>query len=111
MTAWTRGLGLSLGLALAVCSFVKSDETKVTGDLKKLQGTWLLPAGEGNKPLEWVFEGDTMKARFGDTDYVSKVTVNAKAIPQPSIDFEILEGSDEAKGKTAKGIYNSRTTR
>ncbi len=104
MTAWTRALGFSLGMALLFCSFVKSDEKKVTGDLKKMQGTWLLPAGEG-KSLEWVFDGDTMRAKFGDTDYVSKVTVNEKAVPQSAIDFEILEGSDEAKGKIAKAIY------
>lgn len=103
MKALMRGVGLTLGLALAVGSFVKSDEAKVAGDLKKMQGTWLLPAGEHT--WEWVFDGETMRATFNDDDYVTRVTVNEKSVPHPSIDFEIVEGPEDGKGKTAKGIY------
>jgi uncharacterized protein (TIGR03067 family) len=103
MKTWGRGLGLAVGLALAVGSLVRSDDTKVTGDLKKMQGTWVLQAGDNEIP--WVFEGDTMKTRFNEDDYVTRVTVNDKASPHPSIDFEILEGAEDAKGKVAKGIY------
>lgn len=103
MKTWTRGVGLAIGLALALGAWVKSDETKLSGDLKKMQGTWVLKAGDNEVP--WVFEGDTMKTRFHEDDFVTRVTVNDKASPHPSIDFEILEGSEDAKGKVAKGIY------
>ena len=103
MRTWMRGLGLACGLALAIGSLVKSDEAKVSGDLKKMQGTWILKAGDNKVP--WVFEGDTMKTRFNEEDYVTKVTVNDKASPHPSIDFEIIQGAEDAKGKVAKGIY------
>jgi uncharacterized protein (TIGR03067 family) len=100
MRTWTLGVGL---LALAVSGLAQGDEAKVAGDLKKLQGTWILPAGENE--LRWVFEGDTMKARFNDSDFVTKVTINEKASPHPTIDFEIVEGPEDGKGKTAKAIY------
>lgn len=103
MQKWMLGLGVTLSLALAAGSLVRSDEAKVSGDLKKMQGTWILPAGEAK--WEWVFEGETMKARFNDDDYVTRVTVNEKSSPHPSIDFEIIEGPEDGKGKTAKGIY------
>lgn len=103
MKASTSTLALAFGLALAAGSLVRSDEAKVSGDLKKMQGTWILKAGDNDLP--WVFEGETMKAKLGDQDYVAKVTVNEKASPHPSIDFEIVEGPEDAKGKIAKGIY------
>lgn len=103
MKAWTSTLALAFGLALAAGSLVRSDEAKVTGDLKKMQGTWILKAGDNDLP--WVFDGETMKAKLADQEYVTKVTVNEKASPHPAIDIEIVEGPEESKGKSVKGIY------
>ena len=97
------GLSLAVGLVLAAGASLKSDEAQTSGDLKRMQGTWILKAGDNEVP--WTFDGDRMRTRFHDDDYVTRVTVNDKASPHPTIDFEILEGAEEAKGKVAKGIY------
>ena len=103
MKAWTQRVVLAVGVIVAAGAPLKSDEAQVSGDLKRMQGTWIFKAGDNEVP--WTFEGDRMRTRFHEDDYVTRVTVNDKASPHPTIDFEILEGAEDAKGKVAKGIY------
>jgi uncharacterized protein (TIGR03067 family) len=46
-----------------------------------------------------------MKASVHGMDHTTKVDLNAKANPHPTIDIEIVDGPDEVKGKKSLGIY------
>lgn len=80
------------------------DAKKVDGDLRKMQGTWV-NAAEGGAELKWVFDGDILKSTVNGTEYTSKLEVDGKGDPHPTIDFTITDGPEDAKGKKAKGIY------
>jgi uncharacterized protein (TIGR03067 family) len=104
MTTWTRWAGLGL-LAVAVAGpGVRGDDAKVSGDLKKMQGTWVNASDESGE-TRWVFDGETMKSTHNGHEHVTKVTVDPKANPHPSIDFAITDGPEDLKGKTSLGIY------
>jgi uncharacterized protein (TIGR03067 family) len=92
------GLGLA---ALSPVAWLRGDEAKeVTGDLKRMQGTWVAD----DKDTRWTFEGRTLKASVNGTDYVCKVTLDPKAGPR-TVDFLVSEGPEESAGKTALAIY------
>ena len=83
---------------------VRADEEKVTGDLKKMQGTWVR-AGDEGPDLKWTFKGDELKADVDGAVYVSKITLDSKATPNSNVDLAIKEGPGNAAGTTVKGIY------
>jgi uncharacterized protein (TIGR03067 family) len=95
---------LALAGAVSVSASGRADDEKVTGDLKKMQGAWVKTEGEG-PDARWVFEGDTLKAKVGDNDYVCKVTLDPKASPHPTADLLVKEGPGDIVGKTSKAIY------
>lgn len=72
--------------------------------LKKLQGTWTLTDEQGEQS-RWVFEGSTLKSSVHGNDYVSKITLDPQAKPEPSIDFKITQAPDDVQDQTAMGIY------
>ena len=90
--------------ALLALSAVRADDAKVTGDLKKLQGTWVSASAEG-PDIRWEFEGEKLKAKVGDNEYVCSVKLDEKATPHPTADLTIKEGPGDAVGKTSKAIY------
>lgn len=105
MATWKRWTGLALFVLAATGSAVFGDDkAKVSGDLKSVQGTWV-NATESSHEVRWVFEGETMKATVNGTDHTTKVELDPKGNPHPTINLEITEGPDEVKGKKALGIY------
>src|SRR5262249_47882877 len=102
-TRWAACLAV-LTLAGLVSVSVRADDEKVSGDLKKMQGAWVKTEGEGPE-ARWVFEGDTLKAKVGDGEYVCKVTLDPKASPHPTADLAIKEGPGDVAGKTSRAIY------
>ena len=49
-------------LAALACASVRADDAvKVSGDLKKMQGTWVNADSDGLE-LRWVITGETLKA-------------------------------------------------
>jgi uncharacterized protein (TIGR03067 family) len=97
-------LGLTLALAVALISKLYAADEKVTGDLKKLQGTWVR-AGDDGPELKWVFEGETLRATVGDQEYKCKVALDSKATPHPTVDLTVQDGPGDSQGKVSKGIY------
>jgi uncharacterized protein (TIGR03067 family) len=95
---------LAVALAGVVTVSARADDEKVSGDLKKMQGAWVKTEGEGPE-ARWVFEGDTLKAKVGDNEYVCKVTLDTKAAPHPTADLLVKEGPGELVGKTSRAIY------
>jgi uncharacterized protein (TIGR03067 family) len=83
---------------------VRADDEKVTGDLKKLQGTWAYTGGNGEEN-RWTFEKDVLKSTVNGQGYVSTIALDSKAKPIPTIDFKVSEAPDDAAGKTIVGIY------
>lgn len=105
MHMWKHAAALALMAVVATGPTVSGDDKeKVSGDLKKLQGTWV-NAAEGGQEVRWAFDGDKMKASVHGVDHSTKVVVEPKAEPHPTIDIEIVEGPDEVKGKKSLGIY------
>jgi uncharacterized protein (TIGR03067 family) len=92
------GLGLGEGTARAL-----GDDKPQSELLKPFQGTWTTD-GDGID-AKWTFEGEIVKATVNGTDYKCKAKVDTEAKPHPTIDLQIDEGPEEAKGKTSKGIY------
>jgi uncharacterized protein (TIGR03067 family) len=96
------------GWALAVIVVMgfearSADDEKVTGDLKQMQGTWV-SGPDAPAESRWVFEGSKVKTTINGQEYGSKVKLDSKASPRAA-DFEVTDGPEEAKGKTALGIY------
>jgi uncharacterized protein (TIGR03067 family) len=80
------------------------EKDKVEGDLKKIQGKWTTPSANGDK-VSYTFEGKKLKVVAPSRTYEMVVTLDPEAKPEKSIDFKIVEGPDDAKGNTSKGIY------
>ena len=80
------------------------EKDKVEGDLKKIQGKWTTPSGNGDK-VSYTFDGKKLKVVAPSRTYEMVVTLVDDAKPEKTIDFKIVEGPDDAKGNTSKGIY------
>ncbi len=99
-------MGLALPLLIATFAGLLSadDKDKVEGDLKKIQGKWTTPSGSGDT-VTYTFDGKKLKVVAPSRTYEMTVTLDPEAKPEKSIDFKIVEGPDDAKGNTSKGIY------
>ncbi len=98
------GIGLAVGAWMTVCLAAYAADGKDEGDLKKLEGKWTTPSGQGGK-VTYAFKGNKLKIETNSRTYEMTVTLDATAKPHKTIDFKIDEGPDDAKGKTCKGIY------
>jgi uncharacterized protein (TIGR03067 family) len=92
--------GLSLGLSGARAW---GDDKPQSELLKPFQGTWT-SSGEG-LDATWTFDVEKVKANVAGMDYTCKVKIDASAKPFATIDLDIQDGPEEAKGKMSKGIY------
>jgi uncharacterized protein (TIGR03067 family) len=92
-----------LGLLSGATPRALGDDKSQSELLKPFQGTWATD-GEG-LDAKWTFEGEKVKATVNGTDYSCKVKIDTEAKPNPTLDLEIEDGPDEAKGKTSKAIY------
>ena len=97
-----RWASLMLALVLATPGARGADE-KVTGDLKAMQGEWV-PVGGDAEDSTWEIKGQTLNSKVSDRGYVAKMALKEKEQP-PAIDFEIVDGPDDVKGKIALAIY------
>ena len=98
----TQWAGLAAVLVLATM-VVRADD-KASGDLKKLQGTWINAGSEGPDST-WKFAGETLKTTVNGQDYTCSVKIDEKAKPHATIDLSVKDGPGDSSGKIAKGIY------
>jgi uncharacterized protein (TIGR03067 family) len=101
---WVAALAVVAVAMAGAASVLRADDVKVSGDLKKMQGTWVRAGDEGPES-KWVIEGDSLKATVNNQDYTCKLTNDPKATPHPSLDIVIKEGPGDTAGKTSKAIY------
>ncbi len=92
-----------LGLSAGVSSRALGDDKAQSELLKPFQGAWATD-GDGID-AKWTFEGEKVKATVNGTDYTCKVKIDKEAKPNATLDLEIEDGPEEAKGKTSKAIY------
>jgi uncharacterized protein (TIGR03067 family) len=100
------GLALALGAASSARAGRADDqgkETKIEGDLKKLQGEWVSNDDLGEST--WTFKGDHLSIKTTDRSYEITIKLDAKAKPEKQMDFTVLDDSPNAKGSKAEGIY------
>jgi uncharacterized protein (TIGR03067 family) len=80
------------------------DPGKTSGDLKKLQGTWTAPSGDGGESV-YTFKDNKLTVKAPTRTYQMTVTLDESAEPHKTIDLKIDEAPEDAKGKTVKAIY------
>lgn len=97
-------MALAMAGLLATGGAVRGAEDKAGPDLKKLEGKWKTPAGDGGT-VTYSFKGKKLKVETPSRSYEMTVTLDSTAKPDKTIDFKIDEGPEDAKGKTSKGIY------
>lgn len=95
-------LSLAMGLA-TVSGIAVAEDPEPTGDLKMLQGTWT--ADLMGSPSTWTFKGNELTIKGGVRSYVMKLKLDEKAEPNKTLDLEIVEGPEDAFGKTSLAIY------
>jgi uncharacterized protein (TIGR03067 family) len=103
MTSRMRGIGLVVIGLVAVAGGLRAEDT-VEGDLAKLKGTWTNTSPEG-AVTTYTFNGKTLDLKGSTRTYKMTLILDTKAKPDKTINFQIDEGPDDAKGKTSKGIY------
>jgi uncharacterized protein (TIGR03067 family) len=81
----------------------RGEEKSDAALFKPFQGTWA-SSGEGIEAT-WTFDGDKIKANVAGMEYTCKAKIDADAKPHSTIDLTVVDGPEEAKGKTSKGIY------
>jgi uncharacterized protein (TIGR03067 family) len=101
-------LACTLGLVALAIGFstrgVAADDSAESKALKAFQGTWV--TSENNDlDAKWVFKGEIVEITVNGMDYKGKVKLDDKAMPHPTLDIDLTEGPEDAKGKTAKGVY------
>lgn len=102
MMSRVRSNVLLVTAVLAVGLVARGDEGKDV--LKKIQGTWTFTDEQGEQS-RWVFEGSTLKSSVHGNDYVSTITLDPQAKPEPTIDFKITQAPDDVQNQMALGIY------
>ena len=104
----TKRAWMGLALAALIVPFANlraaDDKEKIEGDLKKIQGKWSADSGNGGK-VTYTVDGKKLKVVAPSRTYEMTLTLDPEAKPEKTIDFKIVEGPDDAKGNTSKGIY------
>ena len=77
---------------------------KVSGDLKKLQGAWAAPSGDGGESL-YTFKDNKLTVKAPTRTYQMTVTLDESAKPHKTMDLTIDQAPEDAKGKTVHAIY------
>lgn len=104
MSSHRTWMGLALAAVLVAPAVLRGADDPNDADVKKLQGKWSAPSGNGGKTT-YTFNGRKLKVEAPSRTYQMTVTIDAAAKPEKSIDFKIDDAPDEAKGKVSKGIY------
>lgn len=98
-------LGLALVFLIVPFASLRAADEKVEGDLKKIQGKWTAPGSHGDEKVTYTITGKKLKLVAPSRTYEMELTLDAEAKPAKTIDFKIVEGPDDSKGNTSKGIY------
>lgn len=98
-----RRIGWAAVVLLGAAAAARGGEAD-DADLKKLEGTWTAPAGDGGT-VTYTFKGKSLAIEAPSRSYKMTLKLDASAKPEKTIDFQIDEAPDDAKGKTSKGIY------
>jgi uncharacterized protein (TIGR03067 family) len=97
-------LGLALAGLLVATAALGGAEDKSAADVKKLEGKWTAPSGDGGT-VSYTFKGKTLKIEAPTRTYDITISIDPAAKPEKTIDLKIDEAPEDAKGKTSKGIY------
>jgi len=97
-------LALALAGLLGASTTVRGADEKSADDLKRMEGKWTSPSGDGGK-ITYLFKGPKLKIETPSRTYEMTIAVDATAKPDKTIDFKIDEAPEDSKGKTSKGIY------
>ena len=82
----------------------KTQDLKIEGDLKTMQGQWISKDGQGAESV-WNFKGEHVSLKTPTRAYEITIKVNSKGEPEKHIDFDVSQNSPNAKGYQAQGIY------
>ncbi len=105
MSTKQAGMFLTLIALMIPSASLRAADDKVDGDLKKVQGKWSVPSANGEGKVTYTITGKKLKVVAPSRTYEMELTLDEAAKPEKSIDFKIVEGPDDAKGNTSKGIY------
>jgi uncharacterized protein (TIGR03067 family) len=97
-------MGLALAALVVPAAGLRGAEDKVDGDLKAIQGKWSSKTENGNK-VTFTIEGKTLKVVAPSRTYEIVMTLDPEAKPFKTLDLEIKDAPEDAKGKTSKAIY------
>ena len=81
-----------------------ADDAAIEKDLKVLEGEWTVKS-EGGGDVVYKFKGNKLEVTAPSRSYKITVKIDPTAKPEKTIDFQIDDSPDDAKGKTSKGIY------
>jgi uncharacterized protein (TIGR03067 family) len=98
------GMGLVLAGMLVTATALRADDAAIQKDLKTLKGEWTVKNENGGE-VHYKFKGDKLEITAPSRSYKITVKLDPAAKPDKTIDFQIDDGPDDAKGKTSKGIY------
>jgi uncharacterized protein (TIGR03067 family) len=104
MVSKLGGMGLITAGMLVSAAGVVADDAAIEKDLKTLAGEWTVKSGSGEE-VHYKFKGDKLEVTAPTRSYKMTIKIDPTAKPEKTIDFQIDEGPDDAKGKTSKGIY------
>ena len=113
ITPKLRSALLNTLAVMACCSTARAaDNSAITNDLARLQGTWSMVSGSADgqpmpdemlKQMKRVCKGDETTTTMGGQVFMkAKITIDPSKKPK-TIDYEMLEGF--TKGKKQLGIY------
>jgi uncharacterized protein (TIGR03067 family) len=98
------GMGLVLAGMLVTATALRADDAAIQKDLKTLEGEWTVKNENGGE-VHYKFKGDKLEITAPSRSYKITVKLDPAAKPDKTIDFQIDEAPEDAKGKTSKGIY------
>lgn len=99
---WTALACALLSIGLAGLRAVADDAPAAAG--KALEGTWQT-SDDDTLDAKWVFKGEKVEVTVNGMEYAGTIKLDDKAKPHATLDIELTDGPDEAKGKTAKALY------
>ncbi len=97
-------LGLAACLLLTTNLGVRADDKAAAAELKKLVGEWTVKS-EGGSEIRYTFKGDKLEVVAPGRTYKITVKLDPEARPEKTLDFQIDDAPEDAKGKTSKAIY------
>ncbi len=97
-------MGLVLAVMLTTVSVLGADDAAIEKDLKVLEGEWTVKS-EGGGDVVYKFKGNKLEVTAPSRSYKITVKIDPTAKPEKTVDFQIDDSPDDAKGKTSKGIY------